>query len=88
MGKESLPGQMVLHLKESLNTIIQKAQVFNVERLLTVGCYIWADGRKYIGQWANNKMHGKGVFTWPDGRYYEGDYFDDVKQGHGVFIWY
>jgi len=40
-----------------------------------------------LGQWAGNKMHGKGIFSWPDGRVYEGDYVDDKKQGSGVFIW-
>ena len=36
----------------------------------------WPDGKKYIGPWKNNQMHGKnGKFSWPDGRVYIGDYF-------------
>ena len=32
------------------------------------------DGRKYEGQWLNNKMHGKGTFSWVDGKIYIGEY--------------
>lgn len=24
------------------------------------GTYTWPDGKRYIGQWQNNKMHGAG----------------------------
>ena len=30
-----------------------------------------------MGEWKDNKMHGKGVFKWKDGRVYEGEYFED-----------
>jgi hypothetical protein len=53
-----------------------------------IGVYQWSDGRKYDGEWKNNKMEGYGVFTWPDGRKYEGQYIDDKKEGHGIFYWY
>ena len=40
-----------------------------------LGIYIWKQfGTKYIGEWLDNFMHGKGVFSWPDGRKYEGDF--------------
>lgn len=38
-----------------------------------MGTYIWADGRKYVGQWFNNKMHGQGTFSWADGKQYTGN---------------
>jgi hypothetical protein len=41
--------------------------------------YTWSDGRKYEGEWKNNKMHGKGTFTWSDGRKYVGEYIEDKK---------
>jgi hypothetical protein len=28
------------------------------------GEYIWGDGRRYKGEWKNNKMHGFGIHTW------------------------
>jgi len=27
------------------------------------GLYIWADGRKYEGNFENNKQHGEGIYT-------------------------
>jgi 1-phosphatidylinositol-4-phosphate 5-kinase len=28
------------------------------------GKYVWANGDKYIGQWLNGVMHGRGAFLW------------------------
>ena len=50
--------------------------------------YKWVDGRKYDGEWNNNKMHGFGVFEWPDGRKYTGGYVEDKKEGEGTMEWY
>jgi len=33
-----------------------------------IGTYLWPDGRKYEGEWKDNKMHGEGNFDWGDGR--------------------
>jgi len=30
--------------------------------------YSWADGRKYEGNYKDDKKHGYGVYTWTDGR--------------------
>ena len=32
------------------------------------GVYYWKDGRKYDGEYINDKKHGFGIYTWPDGR--------------------
>ena len=46
---------------------------------------MWADGRKYVGQYIDDKYyniyiyvrkHGKGVFTWTDGRKYNGMWYN------------
>lgn len=37
-----------------------------------VGVYFWADGRRYEGQYANDKKCGFGIYYWTDGRKYEG----------------
>jgi len=36
------------------------------------GLFTWPDGRKYEGEYKNDKKHGFGVFYWPDGRIYRG----------------
>jgi len=36
------------------------------------GEFKWPDGRKYIGNYENDKKEGHGVFYWPDGRKYDG----------------
>ncbi len=90
MEKGNLYGLMDRFLKVIsvimlLKELVILLSISSLNQIL--GTYLWADGRKYLGQWVNNKMHGKGIFTWPDGRVYEGDYYDDKKQGQGIFIW-
>ena len=29
--------------------------------------YVWANKERYEGQWANDKMNGKGVFSFANG---------------------
>jgi len=38
------------------------------------GIYKWADGRKYEGDYLNDKKHGFGIYTYPDGRSYKGNW--------------
>ena len=30
------------------------------------GIYTWSDGRKYQGDYLNDKKHGFGIYTWAD----------------------
>lgn len=39
--------------------------LFNLFRVFT-----WVDGRKYEGEYYDDKKHGQGKFTWPDVNYY------------------
>ena len=32
------------------------------------GKYKWSDEKIYVGEWVNNKMHGRGHLTWADGK--------------------
>jgi hypothetical protein len=32
------------------------------------GLLVWKDGKKYEGEFVNDKREGKGTFTWADGR--------------------
>ena len=36
------------------------------------GVFTWADGRRYEGDFNNDKKEGQGVFLWPDGKKYDG----------------
>lgn len=38
------------------------------------GVLIWRDGKKYEGQFVNDKREGKGTFSWSDGRQYIGEW--------------
>jgi len=40
------------------------------------GEFTWPDGRKYVGEYLDDKKHGKGKFIWPDNRIYDGDWVD------------
>ena len=36
------------------------------------GIFTWNDGRRYEGEYLNDKKHGQGKFTWPSGMVYDG----------------
>ena len=40
--------------------------------ILGYGTFVWADKRKYNGNWKNSMMNGQGELFYPDGRYYKG----------------
>jgi hypothetical protein len=40
-----------------------------------MGVYTWADGRKYEGEYKDDKKHGFGIYLWADGRLYQGYWF-------------
>jgi len=45
----------------------------------------WPDGRKYHGEYADDKKEGHGVFTWPDGRKYDGAWLGGKQHGVGTY---
>lgn len=40
-------------------------------------------GQLYIGDWYQNKKHGKGQYFYTNGTIYTGDFADNKKSGHG-----
>ena len=50
------------------------------------GCFLWADGSKYIGNWRKNRANGKGRLIHADGDMYEGDWEDDEAHGEGKYV--
>eukprot|EP01062_Namystynia_karyoxenos_P028084 TRINITY_DN2134_c0_g1_i3.p1 TRINITY_DN2134_c0_g1~~TRINITY_DN2134_c0_g1_i3.p1 ORF type:complete len:1194 (+),score=488.42 TRINITY_DN2134_c0_g1_i3:93-3674(+) len=50
------------------------------------GVLVWPNGNKYVGQWSDGKMTGRGVFTYgTEGDRYEGEFMDDKKHGRGCY---
>jgi Uncharacterized protein conserved in bacteria len=50
------------------------------------GVYVWADGRKYEGEYVNDKKDGYGIYTWADGRKYQGYWSNGKQHGKGKYI--
>ena len=50
------------------------------------GIYIWNDGRKYEGQYKDDKKHGYGLYIWADGRRYEGYWWKGKQHGIGTYF--
>lgn len=49
------------------------------------GVFIWPDGRRYEGEYLDDKKHGKGVFTFSDGKKYSGLWVNGKQHGEGEF---
>ena len=39
-----------------------------------IGCYTWADGSVFEGEWVRGQKHGNGLFVWPSGARYQGEW--------------
>ena len=44
------------------------------------------DGRKYVGEFKDGKLHGQGTLTLPTGEGYVGEFKDGNLHGQGTFI--
>ena len=52
------------------------------------GKYIWENGEYYIGQWLNDKKHGKGIlYNTNRNIKYDGDFVNDKFEGYGKYIY-
>ena len=49
-------------------------------------CCFRAIKQCFLGEWKDNKHHGKGMMSFADGRNYIGDFFDGIRTGHGIYI--
>lgn len=47
------------------------------------GILTWKNGKKYNGEFNNNKREGKGICVWKDGRKYDGMWLDGKEHGMG-----
>ena len=51
-----------------------------------IGIYSWQDGRKYEGEYKEDKKHGYGIYTWADLREYHGWWYRGKQHGLGVYF--
>jgi len=82
--KEFIHGLMEENIMVN-GRIIKWMERGNLGFISNLKLYSWADGRKYLGEYLDDKKSGHGVFTWPDGRRYEGQWFNGNQHGRGVF---
>lgn len=47
------------------------------------GEFKWKDGRRYVGEYHNDKKEGYGEFYWPTGKCYKGQWKDGKQNGNG-----
>jgi hypothetical protein len=50
------------------------------------GIYSWKDGRKYEGDYKDDKKEGFGIYVWADGRRYEGGWKNGKQHGEGKYF--
>ena len=46
----------------------------------------YPDGKKYEGEWVDNKYEGKGKINYPNGAWYEGDFVASKYHGFGKLM--
>ena len=49
------------------------------------GIYTWPDGKKYEGDYYNDKKHGHGIFTWANGYKYDGSWLEGKQHVEGLY---
>ena len=45
------------------------------------------EGDKYVGEYMNGLMHGKGTYTYANGDKYVGEYKDNMMHGQGTYTY-
>ena len=82
-------------IQERYNSAIQNGDVIVLEGSPVASTavvdgqktFTWTDGRKYVGAWKNDNMHGEGTYTWPNGEKYIGAWKNDNMHGEGTHTW-
>ena len=49
--------------------------------------HIWPSGTRYVGNWVDGKVSGKGKFYYTSGETYEGYFKDHKSFGDGIYTW-
>ena len=51
------------------------------------GVYVWDNGERYEGNWANGKRNGQGTNVYKNGSMFTGIWKDDQQHGYGTFTY-
>lgn len=51
------------------------------------GCYTWATGDKYVGEFKDGNISGFGEYFYKSGDRYRGSWCDDKRNGFGVYFY-
>ena len=43
------------------------------------GTYLYADGKKYVGEWKGGEYNGQGTLTYADGEQWKGEWQEDQR---------
>ena len=49
-----------------------------------VSVHTYSDGDRYVGEWVQCRMQGKGTYYYKNGDKYEGMWHNDKRNGYGV----
>lgn len=52
-----------------------------------IGTYTFFDGRRYIGEFRDDKRNGQGTYTWRSGWKFVGEWKDGKPNGQGTVTW-
>ena len=53
-----------------------------------VGTYTYGDGSRYVGEFKDDKRHGRGVFSYFSGDRYDGEWVEDKRHGQGTLTFH
>jgi hypothetical protein len=57
----------------------------NIKWTMCQGTVTFTDGRRYVGEFKDDKLNGQGTITFADGGRYVGEFKDDKLNGQGTF---
>lgn len=71
-------GVHLVSLREIENGAWYDGEISNAtERREGFGAQVWKSGALYVGEFKDDRQHGRGRLIYEDGEWYEGDFFND-----------
>jgi hypothetical protein len=78
VGGTSVPSTAPSNAQKSVSSLGGPAGVYQATRN-------YENGDKYVGEFLNGQLHGKGIYTYANGDKYEGEFIDGKFTGKGTF---